>query len=189
MRAFIAIDIPDEVVAQAQSVQRQLKRRASDNGIKASWVPAANMHVTLVFLGDISEERAAALSAALAQRLAAHSSFDVKLGQLGAFPNRRRPRTLWLGLGDGNDCLRALHDDVTSTLLTLGMAVERRRFHAHITLARVRSSPADWIEDIDPPTAVTVRVEEVVLYESALSASGARYRALSRCPLHTEPEA
>ncbi len=183
MRTFVAIDIPHAFVAQAEFVQRQLKQRARERGAKASWVPVSNMHATLAFLGDIGEPMATTLGDLLRQRLASHSPFDVELGPLGVFPNRRRPRTIWLGLIGRGDRLQALHEAVTDALAALDIAVERRRFHAHITLARVRSNSGDWLGPIDPPTAVHARIEDVVLYESTLSASGARYRALSRFAL------
>lgn len=185
MRAFIAIDLPDEL---RRDVGELLARLPGCRDTR--WCTAAQLHITLKFLGQIADDaapqvpqimRAAALTAGV-------QPFELTVGGLGAFPTSSNPRVVWLGVEDaGGGCARwvAAADPL---LGRLGIAPEQRPFHPHLTLGRGKSPLA--ARDLraalpsivaPPPRAWTVR--ELVLFESRLSPGGAVYTPVQRVSL------
>lgn len=170
MRAFVAVDLP------APSVGGTPLR------------PDAPHHLTLAFLGDLDEARVPALAEALAARLRRSAPFDVTLGGVGAFPDPRRPRVVWVGFSAGGPELVRLAGEVREVLRALGLPVEERAFVPHLTLFRVRGrSDAERARLLlDRPPAGELgrtRVAEVLLKSSTLAAGGAVHRTIARFPL------
>ncbi len=176
-------------------LQRRLEEaaaplRAVASGV--SWVSTANYHLTLKFLGDIEERRAAEVAAALAAGVAGLEPFDLAIGGLGAFPTATRPRVIWAGVGAGAPALAALADAVEERLVLLGFAREARGFSAHVTLGRVREPrphPA-LAEALARAVSVelgSARVDRVMLMQSRLSPRGAEYTELATLPLIGRP--
>lgn len=170
VRAFLAVDLPPPALAE--------------------WSPdpEAPPHLTLAFLGEVDEERGAALAAALTERLAGRAPFDVALAGVGAFPDERRPRVVWVGCSVGAEELRGLAEEVRGVLRTLGLPVEARPFVPHLTLFRVRGKgSADRAARLlhGAPTGELgrTRVREVLLKSSTLGPQGATHRVVARCPL------
>jgi 2'-5' RNA ligase len=161
-------------------------------GSAVAWVPPRNLHVTLHFLGDQSEERLAEAEAALADAAAGSAPLDVTFHGIGAFPGLERPRILWVGLAHGALEVRRLQARVTDALAVRGFGKEERAWHPHLTIGRVHDERR-WRRETGPPlrsalaqaattTFGTQRVAEVALMRSELSPAGARYtvrRALS----------
>ena len=161
-------------------------------GSAVAWVPPRNLHVTLHFLGDQSEERLADAEAALADAAAGSAPLDVTFHGIGAFPGLERPRILWVGLAHGALEVRRLQARVTDALAVRGFGKEERAWHPHLTIGRVHDERR-WRRETGPPlrsalaqaattTFGTQRVAEVALMRSELSPAGARYtvrRALS----------
>src|SRR2546427_6874034 len=141
LRAFIAIQLSDEMKRQIGSVQAELKREASGSGrrgkaVKIGWTQPEGIHLTLKFLGDIQETQVEALREILHRVAAPARSFTLEARGLGAFPNPRAPRVIWLGLHGSNDDMAelqrlqvALEDGVAS----LGYPKEARAFTPHLT--------------------------------------------------------
>lgn len=184
MRVFLAV----EVFGHAAAVLNQAAGRLSGLRLRGVRVlPAGNIHLTLRFLGDVDSEQAAAVAEALSEVADRHSGSTLYLGETGAFPNRTRPRVLWVGLaGDVSPLLR-LHEEIGQALLALGFEEERRRFAPHLTVARIKESirPADrkraldaWMETPISP-GVLVPIGSVSVMRSVLSSEGARYRRLA----------
>ena len=185
IRTFIAVETPPEVRAAAAGLTDRLRRgwRASE----VRWVPPENLHLTLRFLGETEESGVAPLTAALDGVTAGTPPCQLTLGPLGAFPDVRRPRVLWLGLkGAGTAALRSLQRRIEERVTGLGWEREGRPFSPHLTLGRVRPGRAadpgeGWTRAAVPELAF--RVEEVVLMRSDLRPDGARYSVLHRAPL------
>jgi 2'-5' RNA ligase len=181
IRAFVALALSDELrEAVAAGIERL---RALGSAV--AWVPARNLHVTLHFLGDQSEERLMEAEAALADATAGRARFDVSFHGIGAFPGLERPRILWVGLAHGALEVRALQARVTEALAARGFATGERPWHPHLTIGRVHDERR-WRREADPPlrgalaraattTFGTQRVAEVALMRSDLSPAGARY--------------
>ncbi len=177
MRAFIAIDLP---VAEQQAIGKavQLLRQTD---VRASWVRAENLHLTLRFLGDIDAAQVADISAGLGQLAEAERRFTLQLDQFGFFPPRRQPRVVYLSV-EPQQYLQPLAARIDELLLPFGFPRERR-FKAHITLARLKSGRnLPQLFQALETTAVRgeFQVAAMSLYQSTLHSAGARYELL-RC--------
>jgi 2'-5' RNA ligase len=114
-------------------------------GIRASWAKRPTLHLTLKFLGDVEEDELPEVVAAVARASSGVATFDFETSSLGAFPSPRRPRVLWLGVKPSDE-LFGLHAALEDELAELGVQRERRRFHPHITLGRMRDPRAGSVQ-------------------------------------------
>jgi 2'-5' RNA ligase len=173
MRLFVALELPETVKRDLAALQRALAARLGTT--KLRWMQAEQLHLTLLFLGEVPSERLPSVEASLAR--AAHFSPPLTLETegLGAFPSLRRPSVLWVGVGGDAKALHALQQRVALELAWLSLADEKR-FRAHLTLARVKgfAGPLSLEGASLPP--LTWRAERLSLFESTLSPQGARYR-------------
>ncbi|MDR1917238.1 MAG: RNA 2',3'-cyclic phosphodiesterase [Synergistaceae bacterium] len=148
-------------------------------------VSLEQIHITLKFLGNTSLEQAQRLDTNLS-RLGALRPFWVKIYHAGAFPNMSRPKSLWLGIRDGGDSLEKLASLVDKAAQKSGFAPERRRFKAHITVARARTE-GELSEEMSnvltcAPTPSWL-VESFILMKSVLTPQGPVYTPLGEYPL------
>lgn len=185
IRAFVALNIPVNTVRRVTDLQSDLKARARKAKIRVGWVPPPNMHVTLKFLGNIPGESAYIISDRFREHLAERPAFNLQLKGLGAFPNRDKPRVLWVGTHCDDDELIKLAADVEDWLSELGFPREQRPYHPHLTLGRVKTpKPSlDLLEGLEEREIGRCLAHEVVLYESEISRRGAEYTALAKIPL------
>lgn len=205
MRTFIAIELPEEVKAELEQLQADLRRRLAQAGLDRyfSWSNPAGFHLTLRFLGDTEAGRRAAIGQGLARIVREHGPFRLHLGGAGVFPNWSRMRVVWIGLDGDTDPLARLQAAVEALARSLGFEAETRGFSPHITLARVRrgAPPAElrqaaqvvqrWAEELARrPQTQSWPVDAVHYIRSQLSPQGARYTGLGRYPLGEggEPE-
>jgi 2'-5' RNA ligase len=178
MRLFIALSLPDEVHRELALVQARLR------GLPVRWSGPAGIHLTLQFIGETAEQRAPELLAALAALPAA--PLTLQLEGLGAFPDLRRPRVIWAGLGGDLAALSRLQAAVLATTAPLGFALEERPFRPHLTLGRVRqeAGPEERqalgraIERAEAPAPLAWQAGGPTLFQSALTPAGAVYTAL-----------
>jgi 2'-5' RNA ligase len=184
IRAFVAVHLPIPVIERVTQVQTQLRGRAREAGLKVGWVSAAQLHVTLKFLGEIVEESRWAIRDRLQDRLAGRAAFEVAVRGVGAFPDRARPKVIWVGIEEAAP-LVALAGEVESWLSELGFAKETRPFHPHLTLGRVKAGAADILAGLEAQSFGTAEVSEVTLYQSVLRPQGAEYKPLARVALTT----
>ena len=178
MRLFVAVT-PDEAVrAAAAAIQGELRSRTS---LDARWVASERLHLTLAFLGSVDPSVLPDLRHALADALASVDGFTMRLGAPGAFPSARRPRILWLGVGQGAERLSALADVIRGALRPFSVAADDRPFRPHLTLARIRTprtdrslaaSLASRFEGAD----ASWEVRSVTLFESVLGPDAAHHR-------------
>ena len=195
LRAFIAVQLSDDLKRQIGSVQAELKREVSGSArggktVKIGWTQPDGIHLTLKFLGDIQEAQVDALREILSKAAASARPFTLEARGLGAFPNPRAPRVIWLGLhGKSEDMaeLQRLQAAVEDGAAALGFAKEARAFTPHLTLARIR----DRVEAGALEPVLTVQQNRVVggftassvdLIKSELRPSGAVYTTLVEVP-------
>jgi RNA 2',3'-cyclic 3'-phosphodiesterase len=190
MRMFVAVDLDDAT----RSVVAQEQRRASSHGLKPSsirFVDPGQVHLTLAFLGDVASPLSEQVADAMQQPFTGIEPFRLVLGGLGVFPPRGAPRILWLGLIGGARPMITLQAAVARRLESLGVTLEDRAFHPHVTIGRWRDSrPADRrvIEnDSSRGTAAELIVDHVTLFESRLSSKGASHFPLAQARLSTIP--
>ena len=138
-RCFVALALPAEL---REAVAGHFAREGRGiHGVR--WVPAANLHLTLQFLGEVEAERIPSLREALESAVAGHAAFRLGLRGAGAFPSAERPRVLWVGAGEGAAEASALAASVATALAPLGFAPEERPFVPHLTVGRVAAPPRD----------------------------------------------
>lgn len=181
MRLFVAVELPDELRRTVSEAVAAGRRRLPPAG----WVRPENLHLTLVFLGEVAAPRAAAIASVLRPALDGLASFVVRTAAPGSFPERGPVRVVWLGL-EPAAALGELADRLRAALATERVPFDAKPFRAHVTLARARTAwPATARAElvrIAPPER-SFALEEVVLFESDLTPGGARYRALERLRL------
>jgi 2'-5' RNA ligase len=182
MRAFIAIDLPNDVRTAIEEAQALLKR--APVGVKISWTKVANLHLTLQFLGDIGEAVVDKITPALRSVAAQRQPFDVTVRGAGAFPDEKRPRVVWIGCDDDGKKLQALARAVHDTMQPFGFAPDHHEFSAHLTLGRIRSPRPDAaltraMDSLKDKAFGTLWVEAIHLFESQLHPEGSIYRKLS----------
>lgn len=187
IRTFIAVDVSSAVRTAAENAIACL--RGSEASV--NWVQPENVHLTLKFLGEVPNVEVHAVCRAVQQAVAASgvSPFEVDCHGLGAFPDVDRARTVWLGVREGGEQLIELHDAIDDQLPKLGFARERRRFHPHITLGRVKCGGRERLPLVEllrthqDWEAGRSSVSEVLIYSSTLEKSGPIYDVMGRAPL------
>jgi 2'-5' RNA ligase len=189
MRLFVAVDLDEPLRRAAARVTRTLRdrlERAETYGV--SWVAPDNLHLTLRFLGEVSDEVAREVTTSLSAPYPV-PAFDIELAGVGMFPPTGSARVIWLGVVQGGDQLAALHAQVEQRLASY-LPPEERPYRAHLTIGRFRvPAPARVRESIVSPNTPVGRctVSQVTLYRSQLSPKGAVYTALLGAPLATSP--
>ena len=193
IRAFIAIPLPHPLLEKLAALQRQLEKQIPPGSVR--WTRAEGIHLTLKFLGDVPTAQQRDIEQGMAQA-SGHHPFTLNAGGLGCFPNFKRPRVVWVGLGGQMDALHALRDTVERAIAPLGYPTEKRRFNPHLTLGRVKkhASKADVVDLGQRLEATEVdalgqnTVTGISLIRSQLRPSGAVYTQLSHVKLEGADE-
>jgi len=182
LRLFVALMLGARWGDALTDVQRRVRRHDPRSGVR--WVDAANIHLTLRFLGEVEAATVAPLVTAFARAIAGAAPPVIAPAALGAFPTPRRPRVIWVGITETGLRLDALHTRVEAAVGDLGWQAETRPFHPHLTLGRVRDprrvSPefSAGLATEPVPTWEPGPVTRVALVRSHLSTGGARHEAL-----------
>ncbi len=184
MRTFIAIDLPDAV--RRFLAARQDRLRAAGGSVR--WVRPERMHLTLAFLGEVPEEMAPEVEAAVREACAGFAPVPIEMGGAGQFPPRGRPRVVWTGLEDPAGRLLALQAALARATEVFAEKPERRRYEPHLTLGRVRGGRglrdlSGAVARLAGETGPQFTAREVVLFKSDLSPQGPTYTALARVAL------
>lgn len=185
LRTFIAVDLGKTIRDRLVQLQEDLGRSATE----VKWVEPENLHITLLFLGEVDQREIIDVCRAVEQGAEQVAAFALTVAGAGCFPNPRRPRILWAGVGRGAQEIVTLHDALESPLLELGCyRREERKYTPHITLGRIRgerpvdglgqalAAQADW-------QAGEITVDEVRVMASELTPGGPKYTVLSRASL------
>jgi len=186
MRLFVAVDLDDAARTAIAAEQKRVAAAMDDARSSVTWVKPDRMHLTLVFLGEVPEVRATAIVDAIGEPVA-QAPFDLTFAGVGVFPPRGAPNVLWVGASAGEAESIALQRQLADRVERLGITLERRPFHPHLTLARWKASRgADRARALAAgggAAIATVRVDHATLYQSRLSPAGPTYTALARATL------
>ncbi|MFQ5655012.1 MAG: RNA 2',3'-cyclic phosphodiesterase [Planctomycetota bacterium] len=180
MRAFLAVEIEPRARREVANLIGRLSREVE--GVR--WVPEANLHVTLRFLGEVEDAEVPVLVDEVREEIAAIEAFDATIEGLGFFPPRGNARVIWVGIGEGKESLIRIAKGVEAGLARSGFSKENRPYTPHVTIGRVkRPSPDHRHLDGGSLSPVSFPVAGVTLMESRLSPGGARYTRVARIEL------
>lgn len=181
-RTFFAVELPEDLRARIAAHAARLREAAPD--VKASWERPEKIHVTVKFVGEVEAGRVGVLSEAAGRAAAQAGPFDLTVGGTGAFHTQGNPRVLWVGVEDGSGALARVQQRLEDECSALGFPREKRPFHPHLTVARLRATAgAKALGALNRATAfepASFRVGELVLMRSELGPGGSKYTAVSR---------
>ena len=194
IRAFLAVS-PDAPVKSALADIVSQVRGTGAAGV--ALVGPDSIHLTLKFLGDISNAQVDAVQRAVTAAVSGIPELSLTLGRAGVFPSSQSPRVLWVGLEGDIDGLADLQRSAEQATAALGFARERRPFSPHLTIGRVRNGarPEETRRAIERllaakvPATVRLDVRSVDLVRSILLPSGAIYERLAQFPLAGQAQA
>lgn len=169
IRLFTGLALPDRV--------REALLRTCTGLSGARWQRDDQLHLTLSFIGEVEEPVADDIVSALATIRS--PAFDLTLSGTGTFGEKKRPRLLWAGV-EPNPALEHLRAKGEAALARLGLQREGRKFHPHVTLARLERDVSgarlgEWLAQHADLWLPPFRVEAFHLYSSHLGQSGAIY--------------
>ena len=182
MRLFVAAELTPAIAQALAAFEGELQRRAAALFPQAriTWIPAERLHLTVRFIGEVDEARAAAIATTLSSLDA--PAFAIEFIGAGAFPARGAPRVLWAGVGAGLDALNALEVDVSRRLASCDVPREDQPYRPHLTLARIREGVririAPLLEGIAGTRFGAMPVDAITLFHSKLSSKGPQYTRL-----------
>ncbi len=185
IRTFVAIEIDDAIRSNAVALQKLL----GNTGADVKWVEPHNLHVTLVFLGDVHERELGAVCLAVTRAAAREPAFTLRVSGVGAFPTPRRPKTLWAGITEGAAEIIRLHTALEQPLLELGCyRQEERAYTPHLTLGRVSAEDDTQLLATELPKHLAwnggqTAIEQVVIFTSELRREGPEYTVIGRAKL------
>ena len=185
IRTFVAVETSPAVRGRAAELIDELRGA----GAEVKWVEPQNLHVTLKFLGDVESGAIHQVCQAVEQAVADAAPFEFEVRGAGAFPDTRRPRTVWLGIGQGGHQIIALNERIEPPLKKLGFPKEARRFQPHLTIGRIRrggpgvAELGKLIAEHEDLEIGRTHVGEAIVFSSQLGRSGPTYEALAHAPL------
>jgi 2'-5' RNA ligase len=178
IRSFVALPIPHETANQLGDVAAKMSYQDKSGAVR--WVDQENYHITLAFLGEQHE----ADLETLAEQLDYHirqTGFQAILSHVSPFPENR-PKLL-AAMIDKSDNINSLQRQVISAIKSTHMLIDKRKFIPHVTLGRYRHSRNAYAGGIPMNVSFELFIDEVVLFESVLTTSGAEYQPIYRFPL------
>lgn len=184
-RTFVAVQLADDLCLRAKGLIDRLEPHAP----QARWVEEENLHLTLLFLGDLTDSEIAETCSRVDWAARANEAFQIRLAGAGAFPDMARPRALWLGVTEGAEALCRLQTDLDESLADFVQRKEKRGFVPHLTLARMARNSRlsqhlpEVMAGLSDYDAGTMHVDEITVFASELKRGGPEYQPLATCAL------
>ncbi len=181
IRVFLAIELSACIREKLSCLQQQLKKTLPP----INWVRPKSIHLTLKFLGYVEASRISELLSALEPIGKKHNEFSIDVQGMGVFPQVKHPRILWVGLTGQTQALEELVLGIEAELEPLGFPPEEKRYHAHLTVARIKRENAmvgsallqHRVLESEEPLGTLV-IDRFILFQSDLDSSGAFYTPL-----------
>jgi 2'-5' RNA ligase len=175
IRLFVALPLPEDVADSLLALEQGVPG--------ARWSTRAQLHLTLRFIGEVDGRDASAIDETLAAISA--PPFTLQLKGVGAFGGKT-PRALWAGIA-ASDALVHLQRKIESAIQRLGFPAEERKYTPHVTLARLRGTPAgrvmDYLSDHALYASGSFEVKQFALFSSRLNSNGSIYVIEREYPL------
>lgn len=184
IRSFIAIELPKEVKKELAQLSNELGK-ARYSSIR--WVDSENIHLTLKFLGNVRVNQVPQITEAMKEGVYSIPPFYLEISGVGAFPNTKQPRVIWVGISGEIDKLSQLQRSINSMLTPLGFVEEKRPFAPHLTIARVKDNASSvdrkalgqLLMSTKFESKWHIAVNSIHLMKSQLTPDGAIYSRLS----------
>ena len=181
LRTFLALELPvsvrEAIILSQRKFQAQLPA--------ASWTRPQALHVTLKFLGETPEDLIEILKLSVGETLKKISPFSVDLEGVGVFPTNQAPRILWVGVSTGKSGLQNLATEVEKAVLPFGFPLEKKPFHPHVTLARIKKNYTEFGQKLKQMQILqdsfkfgSIIVHSITLFRSELQPTGSIYTPL-----------
>jgi len=175
MRAFISIEPPEQI---KKEIFKEFEKLESSGFVAGNFVGKNDLHLTLKFLGNISEEQIEKIKKTFSD--ISFPKFEIKIGEIGFFPSESYVRVIWVGLIA--DELKKLKETIDKNLLDIGINSDGREFSSHITVARVKKikDKDNFLKKIKELKLkkMSFPVEKVTLMKSELTRDGPNYKVL-----------
>jgi 2'-5' RNA ligase len=185
IRSFLAFELPVDI--------KRIITVVSDDGrqlpLNVRWVNVGNIHLTVVFMGDVQEEQIKPIQDIVKDVCQGYGPFGISIKGIGLFGSRRNPRVLWIGLDGAIDRMACFKDDLQKGLRPFGIKDEKRRFKPHLTLGRFRKGARtgthldDLLSKYHNLTSPECIIKKFALFKSDLRPEGAVYSKLNGWPL------
>jgi RNA 2',3'-cyclic 3'-phosphodiesterase len=180
LRLFLALSLQDLTEPLSQLIA---SLRPKISGVK--WTDPDQAHLTLHFFGDVVSNEVERIDITMRHVAASFAPLTIKLNGLGVFPNLEKPNVLWGGIQEPAGQLDALAERVRMEVKALGLDVDTRPFHPHVTLGRVKVPQKHFdfkriLTQVPMPISLPVKLDHFCLYQSQLRPEGARYEILQK---------
>jgi len=178
-RSFIAVAIPEGIKNQLSGLQSKLKRA----GAEVKWTRPQGIHITLRFLGYMTGPELEKVKEALAETAKSFAPFEVEVKGSGTFPERKRPRVVWVGLSKGDPELTGLFQKLEQELVKRDLGEADRPFKGHLTLGRVKTGKnlnmlVEYLAREGDQSFGAFEAKSICLVKSQLHPEGAVYTVL-----------
>lgn len=180
VRCFISIDIIDpHLLARFVKIQRLLE----DSGADLKTVETENMHITLMFLGEVKESQLVDLTCRITE--ISFKPFNIEFRGVGVFPSLSKPKVIWAGVSKGLDQLKPIYEDLEARISGMGFKLDNRGFSPHVTLARVRSGRnrdklVKLLRGFEDEFLGEINVKSIQLKRSMLTSRGPIYSTITQ---------
>ena len=135
IRAFLAAELSEKLIQALAQTQATLRSCGAD----VRWIRPENIHLTLHFFGNIGKDEVENICREMTKVASAIKPMVVQVEGLGAFPSPINPKVVWVGISDVDGKLTELQNAVLCELTLMGYKKDKRPFHPHLTLGRLRS--------------------------------------------------
>ena len=182
---FIGLDVGNDIRGRATDLQAAL----AGSGADIKWVEPDNLHVTLLFLGELDDRELLEVCRVVSSAARREPPFPLRVSGVGAFPTPRRPKVIWGGITDGADSLLRLHEAIEAPLLEKGTyRREERAYTPHLTLGRVKGEEDSNLLAAELPKRLSwdggqTMIDEVLVFSSELRRDGPEYTVVARAAL------
>ncbi|TDX52914.1 RNA 2',3'-cyclic phosphodiesterase [Orenia marismortui] len=184
-RLFIAIELEQVLKGKLEKIQNILR----DCSLKVKWVDKNNFHITLKFLGEVSQGELSDINEKILEVTEKVSSFKVQIKGLGAFPNLDYPKVIWTGIEEGQEELISLHKYLEEVMINLGFKAENNKYRPHITLGRTSRKEKNFsliskrLKEFPFKIDFYQEVKKISLIKSRLTSKGPIYTSLAEFKL------
>ncbi|MFP4380106.1 MAG: RNA 2',3'-cyclic phosphodiesterase [Candidatus Sumerlaeia bacterium] len=193
LRLFIAANLAPEQEEACADIIERLQKGMQFTKSHPKWSKPKNLHLTLKFLGDTQERRIPKIQQAMDDACSEKKPFLFRLGGLGVFPNEKKPRVIWLGMGKGKEKMTTLQKNLDAALAHIGFPLDNREFSPHLTLARLNSmrdthAMIRVLKMHEHIKAGENLLDKICLYQSTLTPKGPVYKLLHEAKFEGKEE-